>query len=334
MVLITGATGFIGLYTADAFIKAGKKVIACGRNSTAGQILKNMGAEFFQLDITDEHGFEHLPAEDIEGVVHLAGMLSVNSTADLEHDENAADYFRVNVLGTINVLEFCRKHGIRKILGAGSYSDVANVFGTKEITEDEPRNFSFTGDHAVYVISKNAANDVMEYYNQQHGFQCAWFRLPPVYGFGPHGTIFVDGKKYKSAVATFIDNAIACRDLEIWGDSKIQRDLIYVKDVARAYVQAMASPKTRGLYNMTGHLQVDLETQAKIIIEIFGDPAKSKIVHRPEKGLRSKSFFFSMEKAKQDFDFVPEYDFHAMMQDYKIEMESGRWQMFINSRKK
>ncbi len=47
---------------------------------------------------------------------------------------------------------------------------------------------------------KNAANDVMEYYNEQHGMQCASFRLPPVYGVGPHSEIYVNGKYYKTGI--------------------------------------------------------------------------------------------------------------------------------------
>ena len=58
----------------------------------------------------------------------------------------------------------------------------------------------------------------MEYYNEQHGMQCASFRLPPVYGVGPHSEIYVNGKYYKTGIQTFIENAEAGKDIEIWGD--------------------------------------------------------------------------------------------------------------------
>ena len=336
MILIIGATGFIGMYTTLAFLQAGKQVIACGRNETAGKVLEKMGARFVSLDMTKPEDFAKLPEEGIEGVVLLSGLMPANARADLENEENAADYFRVNVIGTINVLEFCRKHGIRKVLSCCSYADVSGAWGKGyAITEEEPRSFSFTGDHAVYVISRNAANDVMEYYNQQHHMQCAWFRFPPVYGNSPHGTIYVNGKLYKSAVATFIDNAIAGKDIEIWGDPHIKRDLIYVKDVARAYVMAMESDKTYGLYNMTGHTQIDLQEQAETIIDVFGGEKKSRIIYRPEKANRTPSFLYSMEKAERDFGFKPEYTtYRAMMEDYKAEMDSGFWDSFLEGRKK
>lgn len=336
MIIIIGATGFIGLYTVEAFLRAGKTVIATGRNLDLGRRLEQSGAQFIPLDITCEANFNQLPTVDVEGVVLLAGLLPANVTADLEQEENAADYFRVNVLGTINVLEYCRKNNIRKVIGNCSYSDVSGAWKKGyPITEDEPRKFSFTGDHAVYVISRNACNDVMEYYNQQHHMQCSWFRFPPVYGVGPHGTIYVNGKLYKSGIETFIENAKEGRDIQIWGDPHIERDIIYVKDVADAYVLAMESANTYGLYNMTSETSLDLEEQVKTIIDVFSTEKKSKIIYCPEKENNTSSFLFSMEKARRDFGFVPQFaDYHKMMEDYKMELESGKWNELFKLRKK
>lgn len=336
MVLIIGATGFIGMYTTQAFLKAGKKVIATGRNKTLGRKLEEMGAEFLPLDITNKDDFDKLPKEGVEGVVLLAGLLPANAAVNLDEDENAADYFEVNVIGTINVLEYCRKNGIRKVIGNCSYSDVSGAWGKKyPITEDEPRDFKFTGDHAVYVISRNAANDVMEYYNQQHGMQGAWFRFPPVYGVGPHGTIYVNGIPKKSGIATFIDNAKEGKAIEIWGNPHIKRDIIYVKDVADAYVDALNSDQTYGLYNMTGHIQVDLDEQVKAVIQVFGGEKKSPIIYRPEKPNSTPSFLYSMDKAKRDFGFEPKYTSYLdMMVDYKKELESDFWNALVEAGEK
>lgn len=336
MVLIFGATGFIGLYTAEAFLEKGYQVLGLGRNKKTAELLRKMGAEFMEFDITNTEDFKKLPTNDVDTVILLAGLLPANAKVDLNRDENAADYFNVNVIGTINVLEYCRKNGIKKVISNSSYSDVSGAWGKKfPITEDEPRDFSFVGDHAVYVISRNAACDVMEYYNQQHHLQCAWFRFPPVYGVGPHGTIYVNGKAKKSGYATFIDNAIEGRDIEIWGDAHLKRDIIYVKDVADAYVRAAESDRTYGLYNMTGHVQIDLQEQAEVIIDVFSKEQKSRITYKPDKKNSTPPYLYSMDKAKRDFGFEPRYvDFRLMMEDYKQELESGRWNLLVESRKK
>ena len=336
MVIVIGATGFIGIYTVEKLLSDGKRVIGTGRNPVLGKQLEEMGAEFIELDITSKEDFSKLPNSGVEAVILLAGLLPANSKVDITKDENAYDYMEVNVLGTINVLEYCRKNGIKKLISSCSYSDVSGAWKKGvALTEDEPRNFSFTGDHAAYVISKNCANDLMEYYNCQHGMQCASFRFPPVYGVGPHSCIYVNGKYYKSGVQTFIDNAVNGNDIEIWGDPHISRDIIYVKDVARAYAMAIESDKTRGLYNMTSGVPLELEEQVKIIIEVFGGEKKSKIVYRPELKNNTPSYLFDMSKAKRDFGFVPEYrDYKTMMLDYKKELESGKRMSLIETRKK
>lgn len=336
MIIVIGATGFIGMYTVEKLIQSGKKVIATGRNYKLAPMLEEMGATFVELDITNNKDYEKLPTEDVEGVILLAGLLPANAKVDITRDENADDYFKVNVIGTINVLEYCRKNRVKKLINCCSYSDVAGAWKKGvALKETEPRDFHFTGDHAVYVISKNATNDVMEYYNQQHGMQCACFRFPPVYGVGPHSTIYVNGKSYKSGIQTFIEKAQAGEPIEIWGDPHITRDIIYVKDVATAFVKAIESDKTYGLYNMTSGTELDLEEQVKAVIEVFGGEKQSKIIYRPDKKNNTPSFLFDMSKAKEDFGFIPEYtSYIEIMKDYKKELESGRWDIMVESRQK
>ncbi len=336
MVVIIGATGFIGMYTVERFLEEGYEVLATGRNKVMKAQLEEKGVKCIPLDISCKEDFDMLPTENVEGVILLAGLLPANAPVDISKDENAADYIRVNVEGTINVLEYCRKNNIKKLISTSSYADVFCSWKKGvALKETEPRNFKYTGDHAVYVISKNAANDVMEYYNQQHGMQCAAFRLPPVYGVGPHSEIYVNGKYYKTGIQTFIENAEQGKDIEIWGDPTISRDIIYVKDVARAFVLALKSDKTSGLYNMTSGTELTLEDQVKTVIEVFGKDKGAKIVYRPDKPNNTPSFLFDMTKAKEDFDFIPEYtSYKSIMEDYKAELESGRWDDFIVSRRK
>ena len=129
--------------------------------------------------------------------------------------------------------------------------------------------------------------------------------------------------------------AEAGKDIEIWGDPQISRDIIYVKDVARAFVLALRSDKTYGLYNMTSGTELTLEEQVQTVIDVFGPGKGSKIVYRPDKPNNTPSFLFDMTKAKEDFGFVPEYlSYRAIMEDYKKELESGSWDKFIASRRK
>ena len=329
MYIIFGASSFIGVYTVDEFLKQGEKVIVTGRNNKFKEHYDEIGVQYINLDLANKEDFEQLPKEGVEGGILLAGLLPANAQVNLDEDENADDYFRINTIGTINVLEYCRKNSINRVISNCSYADVRGAWGKKTITENEPRDFIYTGDHAVYVFSKNAANDTMEYYNQQHGMKNAWFRFPPVYGVGPHDSLYINGTLKKSGLKIFIDNASEGKDICIYGDSNLSRDVVYVKDVAHAYYLAMTSDKTSGLYNMTSGRGVTLQEQAEVIAELWAPSPekKSKITYKPEIVNNSPSYLFSMEKAKRDFGFVPAYsDFKVMMTDYKKDLDANKYQ--------
>lgn len=334
MIIIIGASSFIGVHTVTEFLKNNSSVLVTGRNNKFKNYYDTLGVKYVNLDITNKNDFEKLPSEGVEGVILLAGLLPANAPVNLDVDENAGDYFKINVLGTINVLEYCRKHNIKRVISTSSYADVYNSWsGERAVTEDEPRGFIYKGDHAVYVISKNAANDVLEYYNQQHGMKNAIFRFPPVYGVGPHGSLFINGKYLKSGLQIFIEKAQKAEDITVFGSKDLSRDVAYVKDVAHAFYLAITNPNTYGLYNMTSGKGVTLQEQAEIIADVFAprDGRKSKILYNPDIKNNTPSYLFSMEKAKKDFNYVPAYsDFRKMMEDFKKDMDNNLYRDLFN----
>ena len=330
MYLIIGASSFIGVHTVDEFLKQGCKVAVTGRNNKFRDYYESLNVEYYNLDLASDEDFDKLPTENVEGVILLAGLLPANATTDLDVDENAADYFEINTKGTIRVLEYCRKNNIKRIISTSSYADVRNAWtAERALTEEEPRDYIYTGDHAVYVFSKNAACDVMEYYNQQHGMKNACFRFPPVYGVGPHGSLYINGKYVKSGLQIFIEKAQAGEDITIFGNKELSRDVVYVKDVAHAFYLAIKSENTYGLYNMTSGKGVTLQEQAEVIAKVFKEEGKnmSQIIHKPEILNNTPSYLFSIEKARKDFGYEPQYaDFEKMMQDYKEDMDKNKYQ--------
>jgi UDP-glucose 4-epimerase len=335
MILVIGATGFIGLYTVEKLIKHGYDVCATGNtNKDASEYLKKLGTKYINFDLRNEGDINKLPTKGVDAVILLAGLLPANSKVNIDIDENALDYIKMNTIGTINILEYCRKNGIKKIISTTSYADVFKSWvKDKALKETEPRNFLYRGDHAAYVISKNAATDIIEYYNEQHGMDGSIFRLPPVYGVGPHDVIYDNGKSKKSGISMFIENANKGEPIEIHGDPNISRDIIYVKDVATAFINAIESNRAKGLYNMTSGVSLTLEEQVKTVIKVFTKARTSEIKYRPEIENSTPSYLFDISKAKEDFGFIPEYaDYQKMMIDYKLEMESGRFDFFVKSR--
>jgi len=327
MIIVIGATSFMGVHTVAELVNQGCEVIVTGRKNRFKEHYDALGVKYINLELDNAEDFNKLPKEEVEGVILLAGLLPANATTNLDEDENAADYFRINVIGTINCLEYCRKNGIKRVISTCSYADVRGAWSaTKRITEDEPRDFIFTGDHAVYVISKNAANDVLEYYNQQHGMKNAWFRFPTVFGVTPHMSLFVNGERRKSGFQIFMEKAEKAEDITVFGNAQMIRDVAYVKDVAHAFYLAIKSDKTYGLYNMTAGGGVTLQEQAEVMRDVFGpaDGRRSKIIFKPEVPNNTPSYLFSMEKAKRDFGFEPKFKtYRLMMEDFKKDWDNN-----------
>ena len=325
MIVVVGGSSFIGVYTALAFASAGFEVTATGRNPRFDSFYKSQGIPYISFDLSNPADLGKLPTEGVEGVALLAALLPGNSTSDLNETDNAADYIRVNAVGTANLLEYCRLAGA-KLITTASYADVQCSWSAdEEIREEWPRNFKFTGDHAAYVISKNAANDLVEYYNEQHGMSNVVFRLPPVYGVGPHGSLLVNGEKRKSGIEIFIENAKASKPITVYGDESVVRDIVYVKDVASAFVDAMRSDRAKGLYNIGSGCPSSLGEQARAIAEVFS-PSDSAVpvLNDPAKQNGLTAYRFSIEKAVRDFGYDPRYaDFKSLMMDWRKEEERG-----------
>lgn len=323
MFVIIGASSFIGVYTATYFAEQQEKVLVTGRNNKFKEYYDSLGVTYVNLDLTEPNDFKKLPCTDVEGVILISGALPASENANLKDVENADQYINVNVLGTCYTLEYCRKNRIKRLISTVSYGDVANSLRINPpIDESEQRNFSFSGDHAVYIISKNTTTDIMKYYNRQHGMKNAWFRLPPVYGVGPHGYLKINGKIVKSGLQTFIDKAKSGEDIEVYG--YLARDTVYVKDVAQAFYKAANSNNTFELYNISSGKTTTLLEQAEVCAELFAGGKKSKIIYRDDIYDNGKSYLFSIEKAKKDFNYAPHFsNFYDLMKDYIKETRRG-----------
>ncbi len=336
MYVIIGATSFIGVYTIQEFIKHDEKLVVTARKDKFRKYYEQFkNVKYINFDLNDPSDIEKLPKEDVDGVILISALLPATEDADLTETENADKYIITNTLGTVHLLEYCRKNKIKRLISTVSYADIKNSLrGGFPTTEDEPRNFDYFGDHAVYVISKNAASDIMEYYNQQHNMKNAWFRLPPVYGVGPHGSLKVNGKIVKSGLQIFIDKAEMGEPIIVYGKKDFSRDVVYVKDVAQAYYKAAKSNKARGLYNISAGHGTTLFEQADVISRLFSkNNHVSNIDFDEEKTNSGKEFLLSIEKAKKDFGYSPQYTpFEKMMQDYKAELEEGTIAKLFSSR--
>ena len=330
MIIVFGAAGFIGTYMVAQLVADGFDVLASDISQLGKVYYKKRDIPFIRLDITREREFEKLPQKEVEAVVNLACLQPANVS---EEAYSPIKYIETNVIGTLNILEFCRKTRVNKVICFNSHRVAEGLWGTGQPIREEARAIKYTGEYAMYVISESAAADCVEHYRQKNGIQGIIFRLPPVYGYGPHAEIFKNGKPIKTGFKIFIENAIAGKPVEVWGDSKKGRDIIYVKDVVSAIILALKSKKAIGIYNIASGRALSLEEEAKGIIEVFSQKGHpSKITYRPEKPNSIESFLYDISKAKKELGWSPRYTFEEMLADYKKEMTTERFKFLLEKR--
>ena len=331
-VLVFGAAGFMGTYLVDELSRQGLDVLASDVSEIGQKYYEEREIEYLHLDITKTIEFENIPKFNIDTVIHLAATQPANVS---EKHYDPKDYIGVNVIGTLNILEFCRKNSIKNLIYASSHRNTQGLWkNNKPISENDGRSIKYDGEYAMFSISESAAQDCVLHYNEQYGLNGIIFRLPPVYGYGPHTEIFKEGKPIKTGFQIFIDNAKACKPIEVWGDSSKGRDIVYIKDVIAAFLIAINHKNSKGLFNITSGKRLTLMEEAETIARVFwGSETNPVIIEKPEKANGIDSFLYDIGKAKLELGWEPKYSFEDMLRDFIVEEEKDTFGYLLKKRK-
>lgn len=335
MIVVFGAAGFIGTYLIDQLLADGQNVVASDVSEAANTYFNARKIPFHRVDITQQQQFARLPAHGVDAVVHLACVQPAN-VSELQY--NPSDYARVNIIGTLNILEYCRANHIRKIIYTCSHRNTQGMWAAKggaPISEKDGRSIKFTGDYAMFSISKSAATDCIEHYTETYGIDGVTFRLPPVYGYGPHTEIFKDGKPLKTGFQVFIDHAEKGEPITLWGDAEAGRDIVYVKDVVAAIGLALGKSDIAGLYNISAGRRLSLKQQAEAIVRVFSPPGRpSELRYESDRPNLLKSYVYDIGKAQRALGWRPRYSFEDMLVDYAKEKASRRFEFLVEKRRR
>lgn len=326
-IMVIGATGTLGTYFVDHLVKQGYNVWAIGRRNVNKEYYSKRGIKSAKVDITKKEDFDILPKSGIDSVALISGAMPSRMVG-----YNPQKYIDVNITGTLNVLEYCRKANIPQFLFTQSHSDVAGYWNTGEyINPYAPRKLNYKGDHAVYSITKNAAVDLTEHHHQEYGLKTFIFRLPTIYNYRPVYDMYVNGKKVPIGYRYFIQKAINSEPIEIWGDPKKAKDIVYVKDFNQLVNKAIESDIDKGFYNVATGKPTTLEEQIKGVVEVFSPKDNpSEIIYRPEKPSQN-SYLYDITNAKEELGYQPEYNYREMLVDMKKEMQGNRFDHLKNS---
>jgi len=226
--LVTGGGGFIGSATVRALRMAGWRVRVLDDFSTGRE--ENLAAcrdeiEIIRGDVCDVSVLSHA-IEGADVVFHQAAIASVAKSIDDPEESH-----RVNLSGTLSVLEAARRHGIRRIV----YSASAAAYG------DDPSLPKVETLPAAclspYALQKYAGEGYLALYNSLHGLETVALRYFNVYGPGQDPE-----SDYAAVVPLFIRAALAAEPLRVYGDGEQTRDFVYIGDVVRANLLAADAP--------------------------------------------------------------------------------------------
>ncbi|HHW58009.1 MAG TPA: SDR family oxidoreductase [Clostridia bacterium] len=268
-VLVTGGAGFIGSHIVDLLIENGYEVVIVDNLSTGKEEFINKKAVFYKKDITDDDLYEIFEKEKPDYVIHQAAQIDVQRSID-----DPVFDAKVNILGTVNLLESCRKSGIKKVI----YASSAAVYGNPEyLPIDEGHRINPI---SSYGISKHTAEHYFEVYSQLYDLKYTILRYANVYG------IRQDPKGEGGVISIFTDKMLKGERPVIFGDGNQTRDFVYVKDVAKANLLALERGDNEVVNISTGKptsINELVEIMNKImntsLKPIYTEPRKGDIMH-------------------------------------------------------
>jgi UDP-glucose 4-epimerase len=188
-----------------------------------------------------------------------------------------------------------------------------------------PYNFSYAGDHAVYVITKNTAIELIKHYYAEYGLKYFIFRFPTIYNYSPYHYYHPNGIKTLRPVYRMIDLAMKGEPIELWGDPNYSKDMVYVDDCAQMICKAVLANRDNGWYNVGTGVPVTLQEQIETIIRVFSpEDHPSQIIYRPEKPCGG-GFLMDVQNAKEELGYEPQYDCQRLFEAYKEEMKINRF---------
>lgn len=296
-VLVTGGAGFIGSHIIEELIERKYNVIVVDNLASGNRKNVPDGIKFIQSDVANREAVEKVFSENkIDVVFHLAGQPSiVNSFSDPTKDVNT------NFIGTINTILFTVKFEIPRFIFASSMTVYGNP-KTIPITEEEP-----VAPINYYAVAKYAAERFAHITAQRvdltSPINITSLRMFNVYG--PRQSLT---NPYQGVMAIFIGNVLRNETINIYGDGKQSRDFVYVKDVAKVWVDSIDNEQSYGkVFNIGYGRKTSITTLAETVVRAFGKDSSYPIKYNPKRSGDQRDIEADITLAKNILGFNPQH---------------------------
>jgi UDP-glucuronate 4-epimerase len=292
-VLVTGGAGFIGSHLCEALLANGAELIviddfndfydpAIKRKNIAG--IRDR-ITLMEGDIRDTVMVDSIFAQhQFDKVFHLAARAGVRpSIADPRL------YLSTNIDGTLNLLEGCRKTGVKHFVFASS-SSVYGVNKKVPFAEDDLIQRTIS----PYAASKLAGEQLCSNYSHLYGIRCICLRFFTVYG---------PRQRPDLAISKFTRNIMAGIPIDQYGDGSTARDYTYIDDIIQGVMAAGRYTATDfEIINLGGSATNTLQQLIVGLEEIIG--IKARINHLPEQPGDVPLTYANVSKARNILNYV------------------------------
>ncbi|MBX7221497.1 MAG: NAD-dependent epimerase/dehydratase family protein [Blastocatellia bacterium] len=288
-ILVTGGAGFIGSHLVDAFVAAGHEVFVVDNLSTGFRANINPSATFIEADIRDDRIKEVVAEVAPDVISHQAAQIDVRISVN-----NPCLDAQINIVGSLNLLEAAREAGVKRVMFA---STGGAIYGEQDyFPADEAHP---TRPLSPYGIAKLAVEKYLDYYRWVYGVQTSVLRYANVYGprQNPHGEAGV--------VAIFCERMCAGTPLVINGDGEQTRDYVYVGDVVRANLTALADAES-DVYNVGTAIETNVNQIFHHLREAAGLDLEEN--HGPAKLGEQRRSVITARRLAEKFNWQPETD--------------------------
>lgn len=320
-VMVFGATGTVGAYACLHLKEAGIKVIAVGRRKSDNGFFAQYDTPYYSVDVCNVEDFKKLPAQGIDSIVILSGMLPARMKG-----YRPQEYIDINMSGVLNILEYAKLLKVESFISTQSISDVAYLCGNKTpIPADAESRFPLNNDHSVYSITKTASINLVKHYSEVVGFKFYILRFPNIYLYNPNPMYYVDGVERWQGYRKLIQMAIDGEPITIWGNLDKVRDIVYVKDCTQIIEKCVTSGAESGMYNVGTGMGTTMREQIEKIVKVFSSKDKISTIYFDSSKPDTTEYIFDISKTIENLGYTPKYDYDSYLIDFKKEMEEERF---------
>src|SRR3954447_19504127 len=307
--LVTGGAGYIGSVVAKQLLDRGHEVAVLDDLSRGHRAAIPEGARFLEVGLADAEGTSGALAEGFDGVLHFAALALVAESVEFPER-----YHRGNFVGTLNLLDAMREHGIKRL----EFSSTCATYGEPEqvpMPETLPTNPVNSYGNSKLAVDRMIADEC-----RAHGLGAISLRYFNV--AGASGEFGEDHYPETHLIPLVLQAAAGTREhVSVFGtdyptdDGMAVRDYIHVEDLGRAHLLAMDAIRAgeHTIYNLGNGLGYSVRQ----VIEAARKATAREIPVKedPRRSGDPAQLVASSEKIRAELGWVPEKDLEAMIAD-------------------